>query len=369
MDVWLELTRDGQYIADQIIPVKTNDNNTWNVALDNVQGENDVIVMKVYINNIFVGAEDCIVRIDGIWLIDFINARTLNVEDKLGEFTLKEVINGTDESNLGSLVFENTAEPSAICSVVGTGYECGNWSDEQYPLINLSGENYVPLFSSEDEIWQSHVNKLASLILDSNETHTLKPGETLDLGNGYALEVREIDIDSENVWLEVTKDGQHVSDQNVLVGADGNSTWTVTLDNVQGENDVVVMKVNVKQIFVGTETSVIWVDGIWLIDYASARTLNIGDKIGESTLGQIISGVDASNPGSLVFGNASVTNVTPVANATLVANETSVNDTLAADFSASPSPEKGLAKFTNKSTGLPTSWHWNFWRGFNIKSK
>lgn len=207
------------------------------------------------------------------------------------------------------------------------------------------------------------------MILDSNETHTLKPGETLDLGNGYALEVREIDIDSEDVLLEFTKDGQHVSDQNVLVDADGNSTWTVTLDNVQGENDVVVMKINVKQVFVGTETSVIWIDGIWLIDYASARTLTIGDKIGEFTLKQIIGGVDASDSGSLVFVNISVTDATSVANSILVANETSVYDSLAIDFSVSPSREKELAKFTNKSTGLPTSWYWNFWRAFNIKSK
>lgn len=264
---------------------------------------------------------------------------------------------------------ENISNGNNICKVIATHYKCDSWSDEQYPLIDLCEEEYVPLFSSEDEIWQSHVNKLAGLILDSNETHTLKPGETLDLGNGYALEVREIDIDSEDVWLEFTKDGQHVSDQNVLVDADGNSTWTVTLDNVQGENDVVVMKINVKQVFVGTETSVIWIDGIWLIDYASARTLTIGDKIGEFTLKQIIGGVDASDSGSLVFVNISVTDATSVANYILVANETSVYDSLAIDFSVSPSREKELAKFTNKSTGLPTSWYWNFWRAFNIKSK
>lgn len=110
------------------------------------------------------------------------------------------------------------------------------------------------------------------------------------------------------------------------------------------------MKVHVKQLFVGTETSVIWIDGIWLIDYANARTLKIGDKIGEFTLEQIISGTDSSNLGSLAFKNASV------------ADDASVNDDSSDDnSSSSTSLERGLAKFTNKNTESTTSWHWNFW--------
>lgn len=244
---------------------------------------------------------------------------------------------------------DNVSNGTSICSVIGTNYECSSWSDEQYPAIDLFGDTYVPLLASNSSLWQSHVNKLANLVLDSNETHTLKPGEKIDFGHGYALEVMEIDIDSENVWLEFTKDGQRIADQNILVDTD-NNTWTVTLDNIQGEKDIVVMKVHVKQLFVGTETSVIWIDGIWLIDYANARTLKIGDKIGEFTLEQIISGTDSSNLGSLAFKNASV------------ADDASVNDDSSDDnSSSSTSLERGLAKFTNKNTESPTSWYWNFW--------
>ena len=367
-EVWLELTRDGQHIADQIIPVETDGNNTWTVSFDNIQDENDIVVMKVYMSNIFVGAVDCIVRIDGIWLIDYQNAKTLNIGDKLGEFTLKEIVNGTDVSNLGSLIFENSAgnttESSAVCSVTGTGYKLDSWSSEQYPLIDLFGDSYVPLFSVEDEIWQSHVNKLASVVLDINETHTIKPGEKIDLGHGYALEVREIDIDSENVWLEFTKDGQCVAYQNILVDANSNNTWNVTLDNVQGENNIVVMKVHIKNLFVGTETSVVWIDGIWLIDYANARTLNVGDKLGEFTLKQIVSGVDASNLGNLVFGNISVPDNTSVSD-----NASVTDDVHPSNSSAFTSPQKEQVKFVDKNIGSPTSWYWNFWRSITIKSE
>lgn len=232
---------------------------------------------------------------------------------------------------------DNVSNGTTICNVVGADYESDSWSNEQYPVINLFGEEYVPLFSKDDEIWDAHVNKLASLVLDSNETHTLKPGENVDLGNDYSLEVREIDIDGENVWLELTRGGQHVANKTVSIDTDDNKTWTVTLDNVQGENNVVVMKVHVKQLFVGAESSIVWIDGVWLIDYANSRTLNIGDKLGEFTLEEIISGVDKSNFGSLVFENSS--------------------------------PEKGQVKFTDKNAGSPTSWYWNFLKYITIKSK
>lgn len=314
--------------------------------------------MKVYVSNIFVGAENCIVRIDGIWLINYANARTLNVGDEFGEFTLKEIINGTGAPNLGSLVFENNMEPALTCNVTAAGYECDSWSDEQYPVINLFGAEYVPLFPTDGNIWDSHVNKLTGLILDSNETQVLEAGEILDLGQGYALEVREIDIDSEKAWLELTRDGQYIADKNVSMDTDDNRTWTVALDDVQGENNIVVMKVHVKNLFVGSEKRIVWIDGIWLADYANARTLNVGDEFGEFTLNQIINGTDASNLGSLVFGSASVTDETSV-----------TDDTSTAGFSSSPSSENESDKFTNTSTEPPTSWYWNFWKSFTMKLK
>ncbi|AKB19572.1 S-layer protein domain-containing protein [Methanosarcina sp. WWM596] len=246
----------------------------------------------------------------------------------------------------------NASNGTTTCNVVGTNYKCNSWSNEQYPVIDLFGEERVPLFSEDDDIRDPHVNKLASLVINSNETNALKPGENVDLGNGYALEVREIDIDGENVWLELTRGGQHVANKTVSIDTDENQTWTVALDNVRGENNVVVMKVHVKQLFVGTEISIVQIDGIWLIDYANSRTLNIGDKFGEFTLEQTLSGVDESNLRGLVFKNVSV-----------------ADDVSVADFSASPYPEKGLVKFTDKSTVSPASWYWNFWRSITMKNK
>jgi hypothetical protein len=50
-----------------------------------------------------------------------------------------------------------SADP-VTCNVVGTQYKCDSWSNDQYPLINLLGENYVPLFDNNDPIWKCNVN-------------------------------------------------------------------------------------------------------------------------------------------------------------------------------------------------------------------
>jgi S-layer protein (TIGR01567 family) len=300
MKVWLEFTRDGKYVADQVVSVNTDNNKTWTVALDNVQGENNIVVMKVYVNQLFAGAVDNIVQIKGIWLIDYANARTLNVGDKIGGFKLDEIINGTNSSNLGSLVFKNTTESPVSCNVVSTSYECNSWSNEQYPVIDLFGEKNVPLIADYDPIWQCHVDKLAKLVLDSGDEHTLKTGEKLDLCKGYSLQIKEIDVDGKKVWLEFNKNGKYVDDT-ILSTESDNQNWTCYLDKIQGENNVPVLKIHVSDISQSEDDGIVKIDGIWLIDYADARTLKIGDKIGGFTLERIVNGTNSSNLGSLVF--------------------------------------------------------------------
>jgi S-layer protein (TIGR01567 family) len=300
--VWLEFSKNGQYVDDQIVSTYPGDHN-WTCSLHNIQGEDNIPVLKIHVNNVYQGANDSIVQIDGIWLIDYANARTLKIGDKIGNFTLEKIVSGVNKSNLGSLVFEKAPATDYICNVVGTNYKCSSWSNEQYPLINLFGEKNIPLIADHENIWNAQVNKFARLVLDSNKDYTLKTNEKLNLCRGYALKIKQIDTDSEKVWLELTKDGKHVADQNVSTNPNSNKTWNVVLDNVQGENNIVVMKVHVNNIFVGTEINVVRIDGIWLIDYANAKTLKIGDKIGKFTLEKIVSGTNSSNLGSLVFEN------------------------------------------------------------------
>ncbi|PAV11539.1 hypothetical protein ASJ81_09980 [Methanosarcina spelaei] len=102
--VWLELTNDGELIDDNIISV--TDDGTWNVEVDDVQGVDDVLVFKVHVSKISQSGTDSTVQFDGLWLIDYVNAKTIKPSDRFGNLKIKEIISGEDESNLGGLVFE-----------------------------------------------------------------------------------------------------------------------------------------------------------------------------------------------------------------------------------------------------------------------
>jgi S-layer protein (TIGR01567 family) len=188
-------------------------------------------------------------------------------------------------------------------NITGTNYEYAGWAGEQYPLIDLFKEKYIPLLANGDPIWKCHVNKLAKLVLDSKDRHVVKTGDTLDLGQSYAILVKQVDVDGKKVWLEFDKDGTFVDDQIIEVGDENapSNTWNVELDDIQGEDNVRVLRLHVNQVFQGAVDSVVQIEGIWLIDYANARTLNIGDKVGEYILTDINEG-NESNPGSLIFG-------------------------------------------------------------------
>lgn len=202
------------------------------------------------------------------------------------------------------ILFSSTASAATTTSsVVGIDYQYEDWG--QYPVIDLFGEKYVPLFEENNQIWQSHVDRLAKLVIDSGDSYSFTTGEVFDLGQGYSLQVKQVDVDGEKVWLEFDKNGQYIADQIISTDYDG-STWNCTLDNIQGIKNVVVLKVHVNQVFQGATDSTVQIDGVWLIDYANSRTLQTWDKFGYYTLKTINSGVDASNLGSLVF-NYSVT--------------------------------------------------------------
>jgi S-layer protein (TIGR01567 family) len=77
--VWLELDKDGQHVADQIITLDGVDQ-TWTCKLP-VLGLDDVPVLKVHINQVFQGTADTIVQMDGLWLIDYANAMKINSDE------------------------------------------------------------------------------------------------------------------------------------------------------------------------------------------------------------------------------------------------------------------------------------------------
>ncbi len=152
-----------------------------------------------------------------------------------------------------------------------TDYKFQDWGN--YSVLGFFADKYIPLKSND-------ASKLAKLVLDSDDKYTLKTGDKLDLGQGYALEAKQVDVDGKKVWLEFSKDGQYIDDQIVATDS-GDHVWTCEVDGVQGEDNVPVLKVHVNQVFQGAVDSIAQIDGLWLIDYANAIKINSDDEYGK----------------------------------------------------------------------------------------
>ena len=359
--LWLEFTKDGELVDDEIISVGTGDN-TWEVELDDIQDEDDVVVLRVHVNQVFQGAVDSIAQIEDIWLIDYANAMKIESDDEFGElndvsiqgdtlnitnedtFTLTrdsadEIAEGlffktadTSSNVLRFYAMKEITEPGTYevrgqvasgtgdftwdaANFAGFYYDLnddveteslsvsklkGNVIDKgglkysttiknvdyeyskpslgwgKYPVIGFFAEEYIPINPDK-------ADKLAKLIMDSDDKYTLRTGEQLDLGEeGYALEAKQVDVDGEKVWLEFTKDGEFVDDEIISVGTSNSSnTWEVELDDIQDEDDVIVLRVHVNQVFQGAVDSIAQIEGIWLIDYANAMKIESDDEFGD----------------------------------------------------------------------------------------
>ena len=362
--VWLEFSKDGELIDDEIIEVGSGDakSNTWNVELDGIQGEDDVVVLKLHVNQVFQGAVDSIAQIEGLWLIDYANAIKIASDDEFGElnkvsingptltirnddtFTLTrdstneiaegmsfkvadtgsdvlrfylakeitepgtheirgQVVSGTgdftwDATNFAGFYYDIdddiSTESLSVSGIEGNVIPVGGlvyttqtkqvsykydkpaagW--DKYPVIGFFAEQYIPLKPAK-------ADKLAKLLLDSSDKYTVRTGEKLDLGDGYAIEAKQVDVDGKKVWLEFSKDGELIDDEIIEVGSGDakSNTWNVELDGIQGEDDVVVLKLHVNQVFQGAVDSIAQIEGLWLIDYANAIKIASDDEFGE----------------------------------------------------------------------------------------
>ncbi|KKH82328.1 hypothetical protein DU80_04995, partial [Methanosarcina mazei] len=126
-----------------------------------------------------------------------------DIDDNVTTETLSILAVPGTEGNVigeGGIVYETTIQQ--------VDYEfyrpAAGWSN--YSLIGFFAEKYIPINPDK-------ADKLAKLVLDSDDKYTIRTGEQLDLGEGYAIEAKQVDVDGEKVWLEFTKDGEFVDDE------------------------------------------------------------------------------------------------------------------------------------------------------------
>ncbi|WP_321430749.1 S-layer protein domain-containing protein [uncultured Methanolobus sp.] len=92
--VWMELSKNGEFIEDKVIHVDDKTDGTWIYDTD-IADEVNVEVFRVNVTNLFQGQVDSLVVVEGIWLIDYENILEIEIDD---EFEILKVDRIVDKS-------------------------------------------------------------------------------------------------------------------------------------------------------------------------------------------------------------------------------------------------------------------------------
>jgi S-layer-related duplication domain len=149
--------------------------------------------------------------------------------------------------------------------------------NETYPIIGIFGDPYVPI----TEIKTSTKCQFARLLVDTGNKYTLRTNSPLELADGYALTAKQIDVEGNKVWIELSRNGEFVEDE-VIDVSDGLAIWEYYSD-LGNESHVLVYRLLVSDVFQGQVDALVVIEGMWMIDSNEDNLLEIGygDKFNE----------------------------------------------------------------------------------------
>lgn len=161
---------------------------------------------------------------------------------------------------------------------IQTAFEYTDWGS--YEVIGFMAERYFAGYNAnssfaDDEISVISDGQLSKILIDSDDRRSLYTGSSLILEDGYSLNIVEVDINGDTVWVQLEKDGNIVDD--AFLSSNDDYVYTAELGDVE---DVPIIAVHFDQIFSGRETNAVFVEGIFQISDQYVQIRN-GDEFGK----------------------------------------------------------------------------------------
>ena len=184
------------------------------------------------------------------------------------EMTIKDIGRNIDEGNI-----EYSTKPTE------TKFEYGSWGD--YQIIGFMAEKYFAGYGDNttvegvDRVSLISDGVLAKILTDNDDKNSAYSGDSFELEDGYALNIVEVDVNGKSVWIQLEKDGDVVDDDFIT----SNSDYVYETDIGEAE-DVPIIIVHFGTVFAGTETSAVFIQGIFQVSDTYIELAN-GDSYGE----------------------------------------------------------------------------------------
>ncbi len=216
-----------------------------------------------------------------------------NIDEGIGteNLTVEEFGNGDIPS--GKLVYKS--EPQAV------DFEYSDWGN--FTVVGFMAEKYFAGYTdgsvkgAVNDVSLLSDNILCKVLTDSDDKESMNSGSALILEDGYSLNIVEVDINGESVWVQLEKDGEVVDEGFVTSGKD--YIYETSLGEAE---DVPLIIIHFGTVFSGTETSAVFVQGIFQLsdDYTE---INNGDTFGEMEVASVSeSGITMKNDDDIGLG-------------------------------------------------------------------
>jgi S-layer protein (TIGR01567 family) len=159
-----------------------------------------------------------------------------------------------------------------------TGFEYNKWGS--YQVIGFMAEKYFAGYKDEtvnkdvDDVSLISDGILSKILIDSDDKKSAYAGDSLPLEEGYSLNVVEVDVNGNTVWVQLEKDGNVVDEGFVSSGQ--NYVYKTKLGEAE---DVPIIIAHFGTVFSGTETSAVFIDGLFQVSDNYVELKN-GDTFG-----------------------------------------------------------------------------------------
>nr|WP_321497898.1 S-layer protein domain-containing protein [uncultured Methanolobus sp.] len=195
-----------------------------------------------------------------------------DLDSGVGSETLTITLDSDSDRSIGDGDLEYTTTP------IDTDFEHGDWGS--YQVIGFMAERYFAGYTDDTDFADDSVSLisdgiLSKVLLDDDEKVSLYSGSSLILEEGYELEVVEVDLNGDSVMVTLSQDGDELDTS--IVSADDDYVYEKELGT---DDEVPIIVVHFNNIFQGTETNAVFVEGVFQIseDYVE---LESGDSFGK----------------------------------------------------------------------------------------
>lgn len=182
---------------------------------------------------------------------------------------------------------------------IETDFEYRKWGS--YQVIGFMAERYFAGYTKNSSFVNKDVSaisegQLSKILIDNDDKKSLYTGSSLILEEGYSLNIVEVDVKGDKVWVQLEKDGDVIDEGFLSSGA--NYVYETDLGKV---DNVPLIAVHLDQVFSGTETNAVFIKGIFQVSDKYVQVKN-GDSFGEMEVSSTSSsGITMKNDDSITL--------------------------------------------------------------------